>query len=69
MQTSASCHSNDGTLGKPLMNRGALSWFHIVSTYGEEVIEYRTLCYLKIHLNYIYIGESRHNRDILENLQ
>jgi len=40
MQPSASCHSNDGTLGKPLMNRGALSWFHIVSTYGEEVIEY-----------------------------
>jgi hypothetical protein len=29
-----------GILEKILMNRGALSWFHNVSTYGQNVIEY-----------------------------
>jgi len=28
------------TRGKPLMNMGALSWFHNVLTFIEEVIEY-----------------------------
>jgi hypothetical protein len=28
------------TIGKPLMTRGKLSWFHNVLTYGEEIIEY-----------------------------
>jgi hypothetical protein len=27
-------------VGKSLMNRGALSWFHNVSTHGGELIEY-----------------------------
>jgi hypothetical protein len=32
-------HSFD-TIGKLLMNRGPLSWFHNVLTYDEKVIEY-----------------------------
>jgi hypothetical protein len=28
------------SFGKPLMNRGVVSWFHYVSTYGGRVIEY-----------------------------
>jgi hypothetical protein len=35
----ASCHTL-GTIGKPSMSRGALSWFHNGLTYGGEVIEY-----------------------------
>jgi hypothetical protein len=27
-------------IGKPLMIKGSLNWFHNVSTYGEKVIEY-----------------------------
>jgi hypothetical protein len=34
-----SCHAL-GTIGKPSMGRCALSWFHNVSTYDGEVIEY-----------------------------
>jgi hypothetical protein len=29
-------------VGKPSMRRGALNWFHNVSTIGKEVIEYST---------------------------
>jgi hypothetical protein len=42
-------HSN-----APLMNEDASSWFHNVSTYGEEVIEYGTILSLKSHLNENY---------------
>ncbi len=28
------------TIGKPLMSKGKLSWFHNVLTYGEKIIEY-----------------------------
>jgi hypothetical protein len=28
------------TIGKPLMNRVALGWFHNISTYDGKVIEY-----------------------------
>jgi hypothetical protein len=35
------CHTLEiEIVGKSLMNRGALSWFHNVSTHGGEVIEY-----------------------------
>jgi hypothetical protein len=40
-----------GTIGKPLVSQGALSWFHNVSTYSEEVIEHWTFLSLKISLN------------------
>jgi len=33
------------------MSRGALSWFHNVSTYNEQIINYWTKFLLKIHLN------------------
>jgi hypothetical protein len=29
-----------GIIGKPLMSRGAPSWFHNILTYGGEFIEY-----------------------------
>jgi hypothetical protein len=29
------------------MNRGAMSWFHIILTYDEKVIEYWTMFSLK----------------------
>jgi len=45
-----SCHIL-GTVGKPLMNRGASSWFYNVSTYGGQVIEYLTIFLLKFYLN------------------
>jgi hypothetical protein len=32
-----------GTLGKSSMSRDALSWFHDVTTYGGEIIEYLTI--------------------------
>jgi hypothetical protein len=34
-----SCHALS-TIGKCSMSKGALSYFHNVSTYGEEFIEY-----------------------------
>lgn len=40
-----------GTIGKPLVSRGALSWFHNVSTYNEEVNKHWTFLSLKISLN------------------
>jgi hypothetical protein len=42
------------------MNKGVSSWFHVVSTYSEEVTENKFL--LKIHLNkYIYNGIWAHS--------
>jgi hypothetical protein len=29
-----------GIVGKPLMSKGARSWFHNVLSYGEKLIEY-----------------------------
>ncbi len=40
-----------GSIGKPLVSRGAMSWFHNVSTYNEEVIKHWTFLSLKISLN------------------
>ncbi len=45
-----------GIVGKHLMRKGAPIWFHNVSTYGGEVIEYWTIFSLKIHLNQQIIG-------------
>ncbi len=38
-------------IGKPLINKPALSWFHNVLTFGVKVIEYWTNFSLKNHLN------------------
>jgi hypothetical protein len=37
------------TIGKPLMSRGKLSWFHNVLTYGEKNIKYGKIVSMKIH--------------------
>jgi hypothetical protein len=42
------------TIWKPLMGTKTPSWFHIVSTYNGEIIEYWTFLKLKIHLNQNY---------------
>ncbi len=45
------CHALGG-VGKPSMTKGASSWFHNVSNYNGEVIEYVEQFFsLKIHLN------------------
>jgi len=45
------CHALGG-VGKPSMSKGASSWFHNVSNYNGEVIEYVEQFFsLKIHLN------------------
>jgi hypothetical protein len=36
------------------MGKKTTSWFHIVSTYNEEVIEYWAFKILQIHLNQNY---------------
>jgi hypothetical protein len=43
--------TRDSTVRKPLVSRGAPSWFHNILTYNGEVIEYWTIFLLKIHSN------------------
>jgi hypothetical protein len=40
LQTKVPIAPTLGTIGKPLMSGGAMSWFHNISTYSEKVIEY-----------------------------
>jgi len=41
-----------GIVGKPLVRRGALAWFHGVLTYGGKVIEFQSIYEVKKLENY-----------------
>ncbi len=61
--SNVSCHAL-GIIGKPLMSDSTLTWFHNVSTYGGEVIEYWIIFLLNIEmlfkLKQKIIGEFGH---------
>jgi len=40
-----------GVVGNLSMNRGATHWFHIIWSYGGEVIKYYTIFIMIIQLN------------------